>query len=296
MLKKIKTMLKIFGKVKYYQFLSRLKLINSGQVEQLILMNQYRQMVGQNNLPEFQDIGFHNYSQTDEDGFLLYIFSLIGTSNKKVLEMCCGDGIECNAANLIINHGWHGLLFDGDVNSIKIGQKIYNSLKTTRKNPPELVHSWITSENVNELIRSNGFNGEIDLFSLDMDGVDYWIWKSINCIKPRVIVLEYNTYWGADKSVTVPYSPKFEAQIINGAYYCGASLRAFVNLGKLLGYRLVGSNSKQYNAFFIRNDIGIDMLPEIDIERCLPSTNNCKHFLNENNFPMISQLPWETVL
>ena len=64
-------------------------------------------------MPSFREVGFKAYSQFEEDGILLYIFSIIGVSNKKVVEICVGDGTECMAANLLINHGWEGLLFDG---------------------------------------------------------------------------------------------------------------------------------------------------------------------------------------
>ncbi|WP_445636398.1 Methyltransferase FkbM domain-containing protein [Nostoc sp. DSM 114161] len=295
MLAKVKRFVKSLLKIAVYRLFNSFKFINERQVEQLILMNQYRYLAVTNTLPKFQDVGFHNYSQTDEDGFLLYIFSLIGTTNKKVIEICCGDGIECNAANLIINHGWQGILVDGDIEQLKIGRKIYSFLKTTSNNPPQLVHAWVTSENVNELILNNGFNGEIDLLSLDLDGIDYWLWESINCIKPRVVVLEYNTYWGGEKSVSVPYDPKFTAKIINGAYYCGASLRAFVNLGKKLGYRLVGCNTKKFNAFFVSEDVATDILPEVTVDSCLPSFDSFSKSHNEYNFPSIAQLPWEEV-
>jgi hypothetical protein len=287
---------KRIGKISFYRLFNSTKQINKTQVDQQLLMNQYRQLAAAGDLPKFQDAGFQSFSQTDEDGFLLFIFALIGTTNKKVVEMCCGDGIECNAANLIINHGFHGLLFDGDAESIALGRKIYSFLKMTRINPPKLVDAWITVENINDLIVNNGMSGDIDLLSLDMDGVDYWILKSIHCIRPRVIILEYNTYWLAHSSVTVPYAPDFQAKIIEGAYYCGASLTAFAKLGQDLGYRLVGANTHKYNAFFIRNDVGLDVLPEVSVESCLPSSEGIfSSTLNESNFPAIAQLPWEIV-
>ena len=97
-----------------------------------------------------------------------------------------------------------------------------------------------------------------------------------------------------EESVTVPYDPQFKAKIINGAYYCGASLAAFVSLGRKLGYRLVGSNTRQYNAFFVRNDLGVDIIPEVTLESCLSSYKNSQS-LNQYNFPAIKELPWEKV-
>jgi hypothetical protein len=111
--------------------------------------------------------------------------------------------------------------------------------------------------------------GEIDLFSLDVDGMDYWMWKALIVASPRVVVVEYQTDWGSDNSVTVPYSPTFVADLSSLPYYCGCSLPAWVNLGREKGYRLVGCNGSNYNAFFVRNDVGVDVLPEVDAADCI---------------------------
>jgi hypothetical protein len=95
-------------------------------VSQFQLKLTYRALVDTGGaLPDLNQVGFKVYSQTDEDGILLYIFSIIGTVNKLAVEMCAGNGIECNSANLIINHGWHGLLFDGDEALVKEGLDFY---------------------------------------------------------------------------------------------------------------------------------------------------------------------------
>jgi hypothetical protein len=242
---------------------------------QILLSLKYRELVRNHSpLPSLADIQFRSYSQNGEDGILLYIFSLIGTTNKRVAEICAGNGIECNAANLIVNHRWDGLLFDGDENSIQQGTGFYARHKDTNWLRPRLVHAWITADNINELIRGNGFDGEIDLLGLDLDGMDYWIWKAIDCISPRVVVLEYNWVWGAERAVTIPYSRDFVNTDPggvaggNGWIYFGASLPAFVKLGREKGYRLVGCEAWGFNAFFVRDDIGADLLPEIDAAAC----------------------------
>ena len=85
------------------------------QVVQVMLkMNWMCQLAQKQCLPTFDDVQFRAYSQNGEDGILLFIFTLIGTTNKKFLEICAGDGQQCNTANLAINHGWRGLMLDGD--------------------------------------------------------------------------------------------------------------------------------------------------------------------------------------
>lgn len=233
------------------------------QANYRILQNQQKKM------PKFGDTGFRCYSQNDEDGHLLYIFSLIGSTNKKVVEICAGDGIQCNSANLLINHGWNGLLFDGNETHIKKGTDFYANCPDTKTWPPKLIHAWVKRENVNDLIEDNGFSGQIDLLSLDMDGVDYWIWKAIDVIEPRVVVLEYQDIWGPEKAMTIPYKEDFVAEFGEfGPDYCGASLAAFVKLGKEKGYRLVGINNYGFNAYFLKNGIGEKEFPKVNVSDC----------------------------
>ncbi len=232
---------------------------------QLLLMFKYRDMARQGEPPlELRDVEFHYSSQNGEDGILLYIFSLIGTTNRRCVELCAGEGIECNTSNLIINHGWQGLMFDGSAENIERGQEYYaNRRDGLVWFPPVFAHEWITRENVNNLISRHGFAGEIDLFSLDIDGNDYWIWKAIDVIQPRVVVAEINQAMGNRRAVTIPYQEDF---IFRLEEPCGASLPALVKLGKSKGYRLVGIDSFAINAVVVRNGIGEDLLPEVAAE------------------------------
>ncbi|HEY7157441.1 MAG TPA: hypothetical protein VH575_26035 [Gemmataceae bacterium] len=214
-------------------------------------------------LPSLLDAEFRCFSQNGEDGILLYLFSLIGTTNKRVVEICAGNGIECNAANLIVNQGWIGLLVDGSAEKLAVGKQFYANCRDTFFYRPTLLASWITAENVNALVADNGFAGEIDLLSLDLDGMDYWVLKALTCIRPRAIILEVNTRWGPERAVTLPYRPDFTMDWNRHPWCGGASLPAFVNLGRERGYRLVGTNRQGMNALFLRADVGADVFPEI---------------------------------
>jgi hypothetical protein len=100
--------------------------------------------------------------------------------------------------------------------------------------------------------------------------VDYWIWDAIDVVKPRVVVAEIQCIWGVEKSVTVPYKDDFRTQFVDGfGIYSGASLPAFAKLARQKGYRLVGVQNLGFNAFFIKEDICKDLLPEVSAEECL---------------------------
>ncbi len=263
------------------------------QQKQLMATHRSMQHAGMPPFP-MQDVGFRVHSQYDEDGILLFIFALIGTTNKKCIEICAGDGIECNTANLIINHRWVGMLCDGDSLRRQRAQKFYSAHPDTRIWPPVILGDWISRENVNRIVVEHDFGGEVDLLSLDMDGVDYWLWDAITEVSPRVVVLEFNHLLGADVAVTIPYDPAFVAEFTpHGADYSGASLGAFVKLSKSKGYRLVGVNSISTNAFFVRNDIENAWLPEIDPATCFAHPR--AKFGMDVRYQKIKDKVWEEV-
>lgn len=236
-------------------------------VTQLNLMMSYKIMAAQKvELPKLNDVEFRVYSENGEDGILLYIFSLIGTANKKAVEICCGDGIQNCTANLIVNHGWQGFLFEGNAERVKTARDFYANTTNTRIWPPVIANEWIAADSINDVIKKYGCEGEVDLLSLDMDGVDYWVWNAISVVQPRVLVCEFNLLWPADKTLTVPNDKNFKADYNSkyGADFSGATLGAFVKLCKKKGYRLVGVQRYGFNAFFIKNGVGEEYFPEVD--------------------------------
>jgi hypothetical protein len=236
---------------------------------QTLLHLAYKDLLGSGKpLPRLDEVGFRAFSQFDEDGILLYLFSVLGVVNKSVVEICAGVGYECNAANLIINHAWDGLLFDGSEVNVRVAKAFYARYPDTFWRQPTVVHAWIDAETINERISENGFSGEIDLLSLDLDGVDYWIWKAITCVNPRVVAVEFNDCIPADVSVAIPYNRSFVVTPEKPGYL-NASLAAWAKLGHEKGYRLVGINRNAVNAFFVHNDLCPDLLPEVSVASCL---------------------------
>lgn len=238
----------------------------SSKEAQLALYHTYRDMASRGVVPSFSDVGFRCHSQFEEDGILLFIFALIGTTNKVAVEICAGDGIECMSTNLVLNHGWWGYLFDGSERNVERGARFFRGAKDTFLFPPRFTRAWITAENVNDVIRDAGIAGDIDLLALDIDGMDYWVWKAIERIRPRVVVCETHNVIGADDALTVPYDPNF---MITVPDYMGASLAAMTKLAEEKGYRLVGTHRYGFNAFFILKEVAEDILPGVAPAECL---------------------------
>jgi hypothetical protein len=266
--------------------------------DQILLSLRYKELVqAQDKGLDFEQVGFNLYSPTYEDGILLYIFSLAGTTNKKCVDLGAGSIAGSTVANLIVNHGFKGLLIDGNAQNIQRVREYYTHHPETQLFPPQAIAAMITAENVNKLLQENQFVGEIDLLCLDIDGIDYWILKAIDAVNPRVMVVEYQDILGPDRALTVPYKPDFNIHDYpanrQANNYCGASLRAFVNLSKRKGYRLVGCSKGGWNAFFVRDGVCVKYLPEVTAESCFKY--DCNTYGIEHRFPLVKDMPWEEV-
>lgn len=267
------------------------------RLQQLQLMAQYRSMRNRpSDLPAVTDVRFDIFSPDGEDGVLLYIFGLIGFRSRRCIDIG-GAGITAsNTANLVVHHDFECLLLDGNARATARTERSYRRYRPFRS--PTCVSAWITRDNVNALVADYGMIGEVDLVSLDLDGIDWWILDALTVVQPRVLVVEYQDILGPDRAWTVPYHPDFSVHDYpvnanNGYNYCGAGLRAFANLLRPRGYRLVGSNRSGYNAFFVKTAEAGRLLVEQDIASCLSSEWN--RYGMAHRFPRVAAMDWTVV-
>lgn len=242
-----------------------------------IIRNSYSEIIHPDRRSEtINDNEFNVYSQNGEDGILLFILSKIGVHNYSIIEFGGSDGIQCNSANLILNFGWKSLLIEGSQEKVNRGKKYYSENNISDEKL-KFVSSFITAENINQLFTNNGFNGEIDILSIDIDGNDYHVWKAINCINPRIVVAEYNAAFGPKRNVTIPYKSDFTLKSIEkSGFYFGASLGALEKLGEEKGYTLIGTDSYGVNSFFIRNDLMNENFTKLNSIQCFHENLKCK--------------------
>jgi hypothetical protein len=260
---------------------------------QNILKMLYISQVGlaTSSLPTY---GFNNFSQFEEDGILLYIFSRIGETNRKVLELGAGSARECMASNLIINHNWQGFLVDGSDKNRKIAREFFSNFHNTRIWQPKFLVRWITAENVNEICEDFEINGEIDLLSLDIDGNDYWVLSALERVSPRVIVLEIQNSIPASVSVARPYLADFDLHDYSGIErsFRGASISAFNLLLEERGYMLIGTTTNGINAFFVKKTLGQGKFQLVNPVNTLDDPYSRSQ---QMIWPELSNLPWVTI-
>ncbi len=201
---------------------------------------------------DFNAHEFGVFSQWGEDGLIAYLLARVPIDRAWFVEFGVEDYREANTRFLLQTRNWRGLVIDGSeahVRSIPEDD-------TPWRHELEARCAFVARENINALLEEAGFTGDIGLLSIDIDGNDYWVWEAIEVASPRIVIIEYNSVFGASRAVTVPYDREFvRGRKHHSNLYYGASLAALAKLGDRKGYALVGSNSAGNNAFFVRRDV-----------------------------------------
>lgn len=202
-------------------------------------------------LGNLQDAEFKVFSQWGDDGIIQYLVQQLDINTKVFIEFGVENYLEANTRFLQMNNNWRGLVMDGSDQNVTFikNDEIYWKYDLTARS------AFVTAENINELIASAGFGGEIGLLHIDIDGNDYWVWKAIDVVTPVIAIIEYNSLFGSERAITVPYDPSFYRMTAHhSGIYAGASLPSLCDLANEKGYAFVGCNSAGNNAYFVRKD------------------------------------------
>jgi hypothetical protein len=242
-----------------------------------------------------QVIQRHEYrviSQHREDGIIDHLLDTVGVFNGTFVEF--GFAIaQCNCMNLVLTRDFRGLFIDG---SEQVCTEAESALAWLNKPDVAIVNSFLTTENINQIITENGPTGEIDVLSVDIDGNDYWLWSAIEVVKPRIVIAEYNASFGDQRAITVPYDPEFVRYDRHpSGFYHGASLAALQKLGIQKGYQLVGCDFTGVNAFFVRNDLITSKIKPISVDDAYMQNRGrvkYKNISTEKQFEKIADQPF----
>ncbi|MDX2416356.1 MAG: hypothetical protein QNK19_02730 [Xanthomonadales bacterium] len=214
-------------------------------------------------LTNLSEVEFKVFSQWGDDGIIQWLVNNLVFPNKTFIEFGVENYRESNTRFLMMNDNWSGLVIDASKSNV---EQIINSEYFWRFDLSAKAE-FIDCDNINQLLLQSAYDKEVGILSIDLDGNDYWIWKEINAISPVVTVLEYNSVFGIDKAITVPYDKNFDRRTAHFSnLYYGASLRALFQLSENKGYSFVGCNSAGNNAYFVRKDKMMDILPEKSLE------------------------------
>jgi len=193
-------------------------------------------------------VEFSVFSQWGDDGIINWLTNNLPIKNKIFVEIGTEDYKESNTRFLLKFKNWSGHLIEANKEHVK---NIYNQ-SIAWKHDLKIHNHRIQKENINKLLKNLNLPKEIGLLSLDIDGIDYWVWKELNIIKPVLFICEFNSIFGDKKPISVPYNKNFNRTKFHYSNLAfGASLEAFKFICKKKNYIFLGTNSNGVNAYFI---------------------------------------------
>ncbi|MBD5449587.1 MAG: hypothetical protein HDR28_05435 [Lachnospiraceae bacterium] len=195
------------------------------------------------NSPELGKYAYSKYSQNGEDGIIEEIFKRIGFQSKYAVEFGGWDGIFLsNIRNLVLEHDFRALFIEGEEEKAAEGIENYKAMSER----VSFVTGYVQhrkEKTLDSFLKENNAPIDIDLLSIDVDGCDYHVWKSLLNYRPRCVVIEYNP--------TVP-NHILMVPPLNEGRQTGASPRALVELGMGKGYSLAAVTD--CNLIFVVNE------------------------------------------
>src|SRR4051812_34855549 len=192
---------------------------------------------------------FSGFSQNGEDGILDVLRRQLSRANRYFIEIGAADGIENNSAWLVVAERYNGLMVEGNPRLVERARRTMLNYSIGA----ECLNMFVGRANMHELLKL-AMHPDPDVFSLDIDGVDYYIAQAVlqAGFRPKIFVVEYNSVFGPQRSCTIEYSDDF---VFTKAHptqlYYGVSIAGWRSFFKRQGYRFVTVDRNGVNGFFV---------------------------------------------
>ena len=146
---------------------------------------------------------FAGFSQNGEDGVIDVLLHHLRRRDRYFVEIGAGNGRENNTTWLAVARRYSGLMVEGDRTIARLLDDLRHFTLGL-----DVLHLMVTPENVRSVL-DRCVVREPDVLSVDVDGNDYHIVRALleAGLRPRIVVVEYNSAFGPDASVSVPYRP-----------------------------------------------------------------------------------------
>lgn len=215
--------------------------------------------------PHLWQYEFKVFSQSGEDGIVQFLVNHLNIENETFIEFGVEDFSESNCRFLMMKDQWRGFVLDGSPKNIeRLERSNYFWQHGLRCRS-----AFVTRDNIEALLESSGFDKQLGILSVDLDGVDYHVLERLESWRPSILIVEYNDAFSHTRPVTVPYDANFVRRDKHFSnQYWGANLAAFHHLADRRGYALVGINSAGQNAFFVRRELVNDFVREVPLSAC----------------------------
>ena len=192
------------------------------------------------------------YSQNGEDGVIAEILRRLRITSGTFCEFGAWDGRYGSNSYSLLLGGWRGLMIEGDPTRYRALLRTARSFGTRLRT----VNAWIDStpgaSSLDSHLQRAEMPREFELLSIDVDGIDYWIWQSLVSFQPLIVVIEIDS--SAEPGIEHVHDEKRTM----------TTFSPMLMLGKSKGYELVCHTG---NMIFVRRDRIQELrLPEVELE------------------------------
>ena len=204
--------------------------IDEIKINQGLLLSQLQRDATREHLWEYE---FKVFSQWGEDGIIQHLVNHLKVANRTFIEFGVEDFFESNCRFLMMKDQWRGFVIDGSEENLERmrASDFYWRYQLQGR------CAFITRDNVAALLDESGFDKEVGILSVDVDGVDWFLLNALEAWRAAIIIVEYNGMFGSKHPVTVPYDASFQrTRAHHSNIYYGASLMAFDSLLQSRGY------------------------------------------------------------
>jgi hypothetical protein len=181
-------------------------------------------------MENLNDFKFNIHSQFGEDGMLRELINRLPQEllNRTAIEFGAWDGLHLsNIANLVESDGYRACFIEADI-------RRFNELKRNYPIGHTLVNRFVSTSgkgSLDYILKEYELVLDPDVLSIDIDGNDLNVWKSLKLFRPKIVVIEYNP--------TIPEGVHF-IQDDNFNVKIGNSAKAIIEFAQETNYYLVG--------------------------------------------------------
>lgn len=233
---------------------------------------------------EYNNILYEKYQRNDtsqcgEDGMIEELLRRLDIQKGVSVDIGASDGMWYSNTFNLVRNGWEVYEVEGNVND---GLPKFCQTYPNVKYKFCYVTDKDNENNVNKVLKELGCPKEIDLMSIDIDSIEYWIWDVLE-FSPKVMVIEIEPrnypldmiYHNRDESI-----PKeVRRNVINPPQnITGAG--PMLEMAKKKGYFLIGHTIT--NLFFLRKDM-IERLKWPEVTNVEELSNFNPYYIGEEN-------------
>lgn len=132
-----------------------------------------------------------------------FLNEILKIDSKFFVDIGCSDSTEHSQSEVLLNHGWSGLMFEATF------EKFKNQISKMAKQNVRVVQKKVNPDNVLKLFEWYKVPSNFYL-TIDIDSYDYFVLeKIVEKYRPKLIISEINEKIPAGIKFSLKYNPKF---------------------------------------------------------------------------------------